>query len=77
MYGGDDVMPYSAAGGINDMIGKILDLCQEHNVPSVFAMSRRRLAIVLKKSYKVGCVGIFSYDGAEVGQVSFPVHMFP
>ena len=32
----------------------------------VHAMSRRKLAFVLKKKYKIGCVGIFSYDGAEV-----------
>jgi hypothetical protein len=29
-------------------------------------MSRRRLAAVLRKKFKMGCVGIFSYDGAEV-----------
>ena len=32
----------------------------------MYAMSRRKLAIVLKKKFKIGCVGIFSYDGAEV-----------
>lgn len=53
-------------GGINDIIGQILDLCLEQQVSVVFAMSRRRLALVLKKRHKVGCVGIFSYDGAEV-----------
>ena len=54
------------AGGINDIIGQILDLCLEQQISVVFAMSRRRLAFVLKKRHKVGCVGIFSYDGAEV-----------
>ena len=48
------------------MIGQILCLANEQGLPIVFAMSRRRLAFILKKSHKVGCVGIFSYDGAEV-----------
>ena len=48
------------------MIGQILTLCREQAVPVVFALSRRRLAYVLKKKHKVGSVGIFSYDGAQV-----------
>ena len=44
----------------------ILSLCEEKEVQVVYAMSRRRLATVLKKTFKIGCVGIFSYDGAEV-----------
>ena len=48
------------------MIHQILDICCEQQLPVVFAMSRRRLALVLKKRHKIGCVGIFSYDGAEV-----------
>ena len=39
-------------------------------MPVVYAMSRRKLAIVLKKKFKIGCVGIFSYDGAEVAMCS-------
>ena len=54
------------SGGINDVVYQIQDLCIELQVPIVFAMSRRRLALVLKKRHKIGCVGIFSYDGAEV-----------
>ena len=53
-------------GGINDVVHQIQDLCLELQVPVVFSMSRRRLALVLKKRHKIGCVGIFSYDGAEV-----------
>ena len=52
------------------MVHQIQDMCLELQVPIVFAMSRRRLALVLKKRHKIGCVGIFSYDGAEV---SFPL----
>lgn len=54
-------------GGIDDVIGQILAECTEQQVPVVFATSRRRLAVVLKKKHRIGCVGIFSYDGAEVG----------
>ena len=57
------------AGGINDVIQQILAMCFEQQLPVIFAMSRRRLALVLKKSHKVGCVGIFNYDGAEVSFV--------
>ena len=45
---------------------QILELSVEQTIPCVFAMSRRRLAHVLHKAHKVGCVGIFYYDGAEV-----------
>lgn len=48
------------------MIGQIQEICSEQQLPVVFAMSRRRLALVLKKRHKVGCIGIFSYDGADV-----------
>ena len=56
-------------GGITDIIGQILDICSEQQLSVVFAMSRRRLALVLKKRHKIGCVGIFSYDGAEVSNI--------
>ena len=54
------------SGGLNELVGQIATLCGEQGVPMVFAMSRRRLAYVLKKKHNIGCVGIFSYDGAEV-----------
>ncbi|CAI8050740.1 Selenocysteine insertion sequence-binding protein 2-like [Geodia barretti] len=54
-----------STGGIDERISAILSLCQSKQVPVVYAMSRRKLAIVLKKKFKIGCVGIFSYDGAE------------
>lgn len=44
-----------------------MTLCAEQNVPVVFAMTRRRLAVLLRKKHQIGCVGIFFYDGAEVG----------
>ena len=63
------------------MIQQILDKCSEQQLPVIFALSRRRLAMVLKKCHKVGCVGIFSYDGAEVsflyGILSFHYNYCP
>jgi len=56
----------SPTGGINELVSQITALCHEQGVPVVFAMSRKRLAYVLKKKYNIGCVGIFSYEGAEV-----------
>ena len=58
--------PLPSSGGINEMVDKIADQCSEQGVPMVFALSRRRMAYVLKKKHNIGCVGIFSYDGAEV-----------
>ena len=40
--------------------------CNQQQVPVVFAMNRRRLAVVLKKKFNIGCVGVFNYSGAEV-----------
>lgn len=57
-------------GGINDFVGEIMALCEEQRVPVVFAMSRRRLAVLLRKKHQIGCVGIFLYDGAEVCRTS-------
>ena len=51
------------------MVDKIADQCSEQGVPMVFALSRRRMAYVLKKKHNIGCVGIFSYDGAEVREL--------
>ena len=47
-------------------MGQIVELCQQLNVPVVYATSRRRLAVLLRKKHRIGCVGIFYYDGAEV-----------
>ena len=63
-----------STGGIDERVYTILALCHEKTVPVVFAMSRRRLAAVLKKKFKMGCVGIFSYDGAEVMDVACSVN---
>lgn len=53
-------------GGIDEIVSDIIKLCHEQQVATVFALSRRRLAHILKKKYNIGSVGIFSYAGAEV-----------
>ena len=58
-------------GGIDDLVAQIVELCKELEVPAVFAMTRRRLAVLLRKKHRIGCVGIFYYDGAEVGNQLF------
>ena len=58
--------PPPGTGGIDERVTGILSLCDERGVTVVHAMSRRRLAVILKKKFKIGCVGVFSYDGAEV-----------
>ena len=54
------------SGGIEDYVKQILLHCGEQEVATVFAMSRYALAKILKKKRKIGCVGIFYFDGAEV-----------
>ena len=61
-------------GGIDEQVSTILSLCREREVQVVYAMSRRRLAAVLRKKFKMGCVGIFSYDGAEVKETFSTTH---
>jgi len=60
------LLPLDFTGGINDIVGQIVAECAEQAVPVVFAMNRRKLAVLLKKSHRIGCVGIFYYDGADV-----------
>jgi selenocysteine insertion sequence-binding protein 2 len=52
-------------GGIDDIVHSIIEQCKEQGVPVVFALTRRRLAFLLKKKYNIGCVGLFSIAGAE------------
>ena len=46
---------------MTDTITQIVALCREQAVPVVFAL------VMLKKKHKIGCVGIFTYDGTEIG----------
>eukprot|EP00731_Ephydatia_muelleri_P017820 Em0010g918a len=55
-----------STGGINSAVENIIGNCRELNIPVAYGLSRRKLAYLLKKKHKVGCLGIFSYDGAEV-----------
>jgi len=61
-----DPVSVTMSGGIYDYVDKILQACLEQGVQVVFALSRRRLATILHKKQKIGSVGIFYYDGAEV-----------
>ena len=49
------------------MLNQIIILCQEQNVPFVFALNRITLGKVCAKHVPVSVVGIFNYEGAEVG----------
>lgn len=60
--------PLPLLGGINEHVQTILSSCSEKNIPVVFALTRRGLGWVLRKPHRVGCVGIFSYAGSEVGE---------
>lgn len=56
-------------GGLDDTLKSIITLCQENQVPVVFALKRQLLGKVLLKKVPVSIVGIFNYDGAQVSKV--------
>ena len=54
------------AGGLDDALNNILNLCNEQNIPFVFALGRRALGRACAKLVPVSVVGIFNYSGTEV-----------
>lgn len=56
-------------GGLDDTLDGIINSCQEHQIPVVFALKRQLLGKVLLKKVPVSIVGIFNYDGAQVSKV--------
>lgn len=59
--------PLSFAGGLDEALYTIIDNCREQGVPFVFALSRKALGRCVNKAVPVSLVGIFNYDGAQVG----------
>jgi len=55
----------SAEGGLDSMIWKILDLCNETKVFVIFALSRKKLGAALGKHSKISAVGLLDYSGAD------------
>lgn len=60
--------PFS--GGLDEALHTIIDTCREQAVPFVFALSRKALGRCVNKAVPVSLVGIFNYDGAQVGFLS-------
>lgn len=56
---------FSLTGGLDDALNNILNLCNEQNVPFVFALGRRALGRACAKLVPVSVVGIFNYSGTE------------
>lgn len=56
---------FSFTGGLDDALNNILNLCNEQNVPFVFALGRRALGRACAKLVPVSVVGIFNYSGTE------------
>lgn len=54
------------SGGLDDALNNILNLCNEQNIPFVFALGRRALGRACAKLVPVSVVGIFNYSGTEV-----------
>ena len=54
------------AGGLDDALNNILNLCNEQNIPFVFALGRRALGRACAKLVPVSVVGSFNYSGTEV-----------
>lgn len=58
---------WPSAGGLDEALHTIIDTCREQGVPFVFALSRKALGRCVNKAVPVSLVGIFNYDGAQVG----------
>ena len=54
------------AGGLDEALNNILDLCTKQDVPFVFALGRRALGRACAKLVPVSVAGIFNYEGSEV-----------
>ncbi|XP_067653114.1 selenocysteine insertion sequence-binding protein 2-like [Haliotis asinina] len=52
-------------GGLDDALNNILNMCQDQNIPFVFALGRRALGRACAKLVPVSCAGVFNYDGCE------------
>ena len=57
---------YLIQGGLDDYLRSILLLCDQYELPKIFAMTRHGLGKTLKKKAPVSIIGIFNYDGAQV-----------
>lgn len=60
-----NISPFS--GGLDEALHTIIDTCREQALPFVFALSRKALGRCVNKAVPVSLVGIFNYDGAQVG----------
>ena len=49
---------------LDEKITSIIDACHEHEVPVVYAMTRRNLGKAISKPSRVCCVGVYSFEGA-------------
>ncbi|XP_074661442.1 uncharacterized protein LOC141914067 [Tubulanus polymorphus] len=52
-------------GGLDEALNNIINMCQEQNVPFVFALGRRALGRACGKLVPVSVAGIFNYEGTE------------
>ena len=57
----------AVVGGLDEALDKIMQLCAEQMVPFVFALGRRSLGRACAKLVPVSVVGIFNFEGSEVG----------
>ncbi len=60
-----DIDTCGAPGGLDDKVAEIIKLCEEHDIPVVYGLDKRKIGRTLKKSIKVSVVGIYHFDGAE------------
>lgn len=60
-----DIEEVKAEGGLDHSLSTIIEFARAHFVPTVFALRRRLLGKLAKKSVAVSCVGIFDYSARE------------
>jgi len=61
----------SADGGLDEFLGDILAMCEEQNVPSVFALTRKKMGEIYGARKRVSAVALLELNGVDdlVGQV--------
>ena len=64
----------TSSGGIDDVVFTLIETSREQEIPVVFALTRQHMGRIMKKKVPISAVGIFSYDGAEVGIFIALVH---
>ena len=52
-------------GGLDDVLGKMIDEARENGTPTVFALTRNRLGQIVGQRMKISALAVLDYNGAD------------